>query len=67
MAVAVVLILAAGVLLASRDGDDPGMPGMDMGSQPLERRGDAVSPPLTRGDGIRVADGADEQSEVWGR
>lgn len=66
-AVAVALILAAGVFLASRAGDDPGMPGMDMGSTPVEGGGNAVSPVLTRGHDIRVADGADEQSEVAGR
>lgn len=66
-AVAVALILAAGVFLVSRAGDDPGMPGMDMGSEPAEGDDDATSSILTRGDESRVADGVIGRPEVGRR
>jgi hypothetical protein len=55
-AIEVVLILGAGVFLVSRAAHDPGMPGMDMGSESLEGGEKTLSAIPARADGAELAD-----------
>ena len=61
--VAVVLIIAAGVFLATRTSDDPGMPGMDMGSEQF-RNPDEGTSGRSDGGSSGVVLGLDRRHEV---
>lgn len=61
--IAVVVIIAAGVFLATRTSGDPGMPGMDMGSEQIRNR-DEGTPGRFDGGNSGMALGLDRRHEV---